>query len=727
MTEKCTKPEKFTKSFAKESTNTLNDTEEHDRNQHMSDILTYQQPPRFQKRRTKRNPRPPTTDQPEEMEATQDTQVNTKNITPNTRSTTGVTRLILLLTLILVFAACAVCFCDHRFSPETNWPNQWQTETHRSENKSEQIKETSYQLRLCNLKNKKLKTFAIYAVCRFDRRFPPKTNWAKQWQKDPHRNENKSAQIKETPYRVRLCNPKNETVTTKLLKEPRMDTCLQLIQVTQTTQLTHNPTSQLTNLTAIAEETIQPKCRLPHTDPNTTDQRKDRIMHTVDRKLTDLNRWQAMTQDGKNLAGATSTAQATRHVGRNQHELIATLYDDAEHALHNRLATREISTKTEIGEVLPNFLQHSPLPPTDHDIIFTRHPIPDTPTQTLAQQTTTFQTQRPPPTRQATPTYSSSRPQGGDTPQSTWEAFRQQPAPPDNHEKTRANATEHIVRKAIVFLAGPQRELIKWLDLSLHALLHHSNVQLTDSTARTYQSVEACVRALLPAGRCMPTWAPPLVHYTDEIITDRCVLSWTLPLVYYTNVTTTNRYMPSWTLPLVYHTNVMTTGRCMPSWTLPMVCRTDVMTDLRAYSRLLASLVRETTWPLLRTFVVYISMLRIHGEITHAQVVQCAPACTRATLRAQWIDVWYTSKSKGKRRYKKVRARRRTRPSGKRKWANYPATLRQRAKLVTTKKGLHRWILTKGHFFVFPLTHPQQNQYPPPFWRDFFCLCKLLG
>ena len=157
MTEKCTKPEKFTKSFAKESTNTLNDTEEHDRNQHMSDILTYQQPPRFQRRRPKRDPRPPTTDQPEEMEATQDTQVNTKNITPNTRSTTGVTRLILLLTLILVFAACAVCFCDHRFSPETNWPNQWQTETHRSENKSEQIKETSYQLRLCNLKNKKLK------------------------------------------------------------------------------------------------------------------------------------------------------------------------------------------------------------------------------------------------------------------------------------------------------------------------------------------------------------------------------------------------------------------------------------------------------------------------------------------------------------------------------------------------------------------------------------------
>ena len=236
LTEKCTKPEKFTKSFAKESTNTLNDTEEHDRNQHMSDILTYQQPPRFQKRRTKRNPRPPTTDQPEEMEATQDTQVNTKNITPNTRSTTGVTRLILLLTLILVFAACAVCFCDHRFSPETNWPKQWQTEPHRSENKSEQIKETSYQLRLCNLKNEKLKTFAIYAVCRFDRRFPHKTNWAKQWQKDPHRNENKSAQIKETPYRVRLCNPKNETVTTKLLRKPKTNTCLPLTQITQTTQ-----------------------------------------------------------------------------------------------------------------------------------------------------------------------------------------------------------------------------------------------------------------------------------------------------------------------------------------------------------------------------------------------------------------------------------------------------------------------------------------------------------
>ena len=136
LTEKCTKPEKFTKSFAEESTNTPNDTEKHARNQHMSDILTYQQPPRFQRRRPKRDPRPPTTDQPEEMEATQNTQVNTRNITPNTRSTTRLTRLILLLTLILAFAACAVCFCNHRFSPETNWAKQWQKEPHRSENKT---------------------------------------------------------------------------------------------------------------------------------------------------------------------------------------------------------------------------------------------------------------------------------------------------------------------------------------------------------------------------------------------------------------------------------------------------------------------------------------------------------------------------------------------------------------------------------------------------------------
>eukprot|EP00959_Pyramimonas_sp_CCMP1952_P092235 1930575-Pyramimonas_sp.AAC.1 len=60
-----------------------------------------------------------------------------------------------------------------------------------------------------------------------------------------------------------------------------------------------------------------------------------------------------MTQEGENLAGANTTTQATRYVGKNQHELIATLYDNAEHALRNRLATREISTKTEIGEVLP--------------------------------------------------------------------------------------------------------------------------------------------------------------------------------------------------------------------------------------------------------------------------------------------------------------------------------------------------------------------------------------
>ena len=51
---------------------------------------------------------------------------------------------------------------------------------------------------------------------------------------------------------------------------------------------------------------------------------------------------------------------ATRYVVSNQHELIATLYDNAAHALCDRLATREISTRTKIGEVLPNFSRHSP-------------------------------------------------------------------------------------------------------------------------------------------------------------------------------------------------------------------------------------------------------------------------------------------------------------------------------------------------------------------------------
>ena len=51
---------------------------------------------------------------------------------------------------------------------------------------------------------------------------------------------------------------------------------------------------------------------------------------------------------------------ATRYVVSIQHELIATLYDNAAHALCDRLATREISTRTKIGEVLPNFSRHSP-------------------------------------------------------------------------------------------------------------------------------------------------------------------------------------------------------------------------------------------------------------------------------------------------------------------------------------------------------------------------------
>eukprot|EP00959_Pyramimonas_sp_CCMP1952_P170781 3568717-Pyramimonas_sp.AAC.1 len=63
-------------------------------------------------------------------------------------------------------------------------------------------------------------------------------------------------------------------------------------------------------------------------------------MHTVDRNLTDLKRWQTMTQDGENLAGA-NTAQATRYVNENPHKQIATLYNNTEHALRSRLTTRE--------------------------------------------------------------------------------------------------------------------------------------------------------------------------------------------------------------------------------------------------------------------------------------------------------------------------------------------------------------------------------------------------
>eukprot|EP00959_Pyramimonas_sp_CCMP1952_P181703 3798840-Pyramimonas_sp.AAC.1 len=52
------------------------------------------------------------------------------------------------------------------------------------------------------------------------------------------------------------------------------------------------------------------------------------------------------------------------------------------------------------------------------------------------------------------------------------------------------------VRKAVAILAGSQREFIKWLDLSLHALQYYDNVQLTDAITHTYQSTATYARRL---------------------------------------------------------------------------------------------------------------------------------------------------------------------------------------------------------------------------------------
>eukprot|EP00959_Pyramimonas_sp_CCMP1952_P354044 7417612-Pyramimonas_sp.AAC.1 len=254
--------------------------------------------------------------------------------------------------------------------------------------------------------------------------------------------------------------------------------------------------------------------------------------------------------------------------------------------------------------MLAKFLQHLPHPPTNYEDALARHSLPDTPAQTFAQRTLNIS-----PNVQ-------SQTQTGICRQGT-EVLRHQTDKFANGEKL-ANPTSGNDEMDTTLCASPlDRHSTSGSPLGGAPNRTTSPPQLMKYRERVKDRMDGEIPQLMKYREQVDdrlVGATTQAAHPGQLSTERVAMLASEQRKIIKWLDTTLRALTGYT---TYERILFTTLHCSSLRTLPLINCTTVIADLRTYGRLLAYLAREATWSWLRTSVVYMSLLRVHSELTH--------------------------------------------------------------------------------------------------------------